>query len=303
MAQQISRRELRFSELEASPFREFSSDLTTRSRINSIKEIFSNRELLALLVRRDIKARYKDSALGMAWVLVRPIAQLLIFYVVIGQFLGAARGIPDFAIYVYAGLAAYGLFSEIVSGATQSIVQNGGLVKKVYLPREIFPIASVGSALFNFLIQIGVLLALIIFTGKFEFGWNLFHLFPAIFIIVLYGVAFGIALSALNVYLRDIGHLVEVILMLLMWASPVVYSWTMVKAFFGEGLMLNLYSSNPVTLGVMNMQLAFWPSASETNYPDNLSMLYLISSVVGLLLLVLAQGIFRRLQGSLAQEL
>ena len=115
-----------------------------------VREIFAHRQLLDLLIRRDLKSRYKDSALGFVWTLIRPLTQLVIYYFVIGQILGAARSIPEFAIYVFSGLTVYGLFSEIVAAPPPRSSANAGLIKKVYLPREIFPLASVGSALFNF---------------------------------------------------------------------------------------------------------------------------------------------------------
>lgn len=296
-------RQSRYSELENQPFREKSGNFNLNERIESLKEIISHRGLIFLLVKRDVRARYKDSAFGMLWSLVRPITQLLIYFVVIGYFLGAARGIPDFAIYVYAGIAAYSLFSEIISGATHSIVQNSGLVKKVFLPREIFPLASAGSAVFNFLVQFSLLLVFVVITGKFTFGINLLYVIPGISILLVYGLAFGLIFSALNVYLRDVGHLVDVVLMLLMWASPVVYSWGMVQSVLGNGLLLDIYSLNPVTLGVMALQKAFWPGAADAAYPDNLVMSMIIMFAFGLVLLFVSHGLFRRLQGSMAQEL
>lgn len=293
----------RYSEIEELPFREKSGNFNFNERIDSLKEIFSHRGLIFLLVKRDVRARYKDSAFGMLWSLVRPITQLLIYFVVIGYFLGAARGIPDFAIYVYSGIAAYSLFSEIISGATHSIVQNSGLVKKVFLPREIFPLASAGSAIFNFIVQISLLVVFVVVTGKFTFGVNLLYVIPGISILLVYGLAFGLILSALNVYMRDVGHLVDVVLMLLMWASPVVYSWGMVQTVLGKGILLDVYSLNPVTLGVLALQKAFWPGAVEAAYPDNLSVTMLIMFVIGVVFLFVAHGIFRRLQGSMAQEL
>ncbi|MHB1172989.1 MAG: ABC transporter permease, partial [Lacisediminihabitans sp.] len=99
----------------------------------SIRAIWGHRELLGLLVRREIKARYKDSSLGLIWSLLRPLTQLLIYYVAIGKFLNAERSVPDFAIFVFTGLTIWTLFAEVLSGATTSIVANSGLIKKVYL--------------------------------------------------------------------------------------------------------------------------------------------------------------------------
>lgn len=272
--------------------------------IASVREITKQREMLSLLIRRDLKSRYKDSALGFVWTLVRPITQLLIYYVVIGQFLQAARGIPDFAIYVFTGLTAYGLFSEIMSSATSSIVGNSGLIKKVYLPREIFPLASVGSAIFNFVIQLGILLIATILLGVFPISPELIYFIPSLAVLLVFATAFGILLSAVNVYLRDVQYLVEVVLLLLLWASPIVYAWGMVKDALGPGLLLELYTNNPITLAVLGFQRAFWVSGHDVvAYPDFLMLRLGIAFVVGSILIAVFQRVFSRLQGNFAQVL
>lgn len=275
--------------------------------IASIREVTKQREMLSLLVRRDLKSRYKDSALGFVWTLVRPITQLVIYYVVIGHFLNAAKGIPDFAIYVFTGLTAYGLFSEIISSGTSSIVGNAGLIKKVYLPREIFPLASVGSALFNFMIQLGILLIATVALGKshaLPLTPELIYFIPALAVLLVFATAFGILLSAVNVYLRDIQYLVEVVLLLLLWASPIVYAWGMVKNALGPGLLLELYTNNPVTLAVLGFQRAFWTSGHDVvPYPDFLMLRLGIAFVVGAILIAVFQRVFARLQGNFAQVL
>ena len=138
--------------------------------IGQVRDILAHRELLGMLTRRELKARYKDSTLGFIWSLLRPLALLLIYYIALGKFLGAARSIPGFAIFMYTGLTAWTLFSETVTSGTGSIVSNGGLIKKVYFPREIFPLSSLGSSLFNFAIQLLVLTAATLLTGQFPTG-------------------------------------------------------------------------------------------------------------------------------------
>jgi ABC-2 type transport system permease protein len=270
----------------------------------SIKSIHAHREVLALMVRRDLKARYKDSALGLVWTLVRPLTQLFIYYIVMGKFLGAERGIPDFAIYVFTGLTVYGLLSEIVSGGTSSIVGNGGLIKKIYLPREVFPLASVGSALFNFCIQMVVLLVALFAVGHPTLSTGLLYFFPALAIIVIYGTAFALLLSATNVYLRDVQYLVDVVLLILLWASPIVYSWEMARGIMGDGLALALYTNNPTTLAVLGFQQAFWVGgAPNAAFPEDLLLRMGIALIVGIGLLFGFHRIFARLQGNFAQEL
>lgn len=268
-----------------------------------IRKVIQQRQLLGLLVRRDLKARYKDSALGFFWSLIRPLLQLAIYFVVMGYFLQAAKGIPAFAVYVFAGLTAMGLFTETVVGGTGSIVANAGLVKKVYLPREVFPLASVGSALFNFSIQIVVLLFATLLVGQPPFHWEIFYVVPALLVLVVYGTAFALLFGAINVYLRDMQYLAEVGTMLLFWASPVVYSWQMVNSMVASPLLLDIYTNNPLTLAVIGFQKAFWVAGDEGAHPDLLLVRLLVALLIGLVLLLVSHRVFLRLQGNFAQEL
>ena len=270
---------------------------------SALTNVVAHREMLGLLVRRDLKARYKDSALGFFWSLVRPLIQLAIYFVVMGQFLRAAEGIPDFAVYVFAGLTAISLFTEIVVGGTGSILANSGLVKKVYVPREVFPLASVGSALFNFGIQLVVLLLATLLVLKPPLHWEFFFIIPSLLVLVLYGTGLALMFSAINVYLRDMQYLVEVGTMLLFWASPVVYSWQMVQSLVASPILLEIYTNNPLTLAVLGFQRAFWVAGESVPTPDLLLLRLVIAIVVGIILLLIGHRVFLRLQGTFAQEL
>lgn len=273
----------------------------------SAKAVFAHRQLLGLLIRRDIKARYKDSVLGLLWTLINPIVQLTVYYVVMGQFLGAARGIPEFAIYIFSGLTIYALFSETLTGSTGSIVANAGLVKKVYVPREVFPLSSIGSALFTFAVQLVVLIVACFLLGTPPISTGLIYFFPALIIIVVYASALGFLLSALNVYLRDVQYLTNVLLMLAMWASPIVYGWTMVNTVFQTfnfpAWLLEVYTNSPLTLAVLGFHRAFWVAGSPADYPPHLAVRMGIAILVGLVLVWICQRVFARLQGNFAQEL
>lgn len=271
--------------------------------LGPFRELVNHREMLSLLVKRDLKARYKDSALGFLWVLARPLMQLAIYFVVLGHFLGAARGIPDFAIYVFAGLTAMGLFQEILVGGTGSILANAGLVKKVYVPREVFPLASTGAALFNFGVQIVVLLVATVAIGKPPLHIGLIYFLPALAIIVVFGLALALLCGAINVYLRDTQYLVDVLTMILFWASPVVYAWQMVAQLVQVPWLLEVYTNNPLTLAVLGFQRAFWVSGDAVAWPDNLMVRMLIALVIGIGLLFVSHRVFLRLQGNFAQEL
>lgn len=296
---------LRYARLATVPLRSVGSvrASTWRGFVGSVKDIVDHREMLTLLVKRDLKSKYKDSSLGFLWSLARPLMQLVIYYVVLGQFIGAARGIDDFAIFIFAGLTAMGLFTEIANSGTGSILSNAGLVKKVYVPRELFPLATTGSALFNFAVQLMVLLGATFLVGKPPIHADAFYLVPSLAILLVYGLAFALLFSALNVYLRDVQYLIEVATMLLFWASPVVYSWTMVRDIVTNPVLLELYTDNPLTLAVIGFQRAFWLAGADSAQPSDLLLRQLVALGVGLVLLLLSHKVFLRLQGNFAQEL
>jgi ABC-2 type transport system permease protein len=287
------------------PLREIGSR-GNRSAWSSIKEIAVHRQLLGRLVSREIRARYKNSSLGVVWSLMRPLTQLAIYYFAIGQILGAARGTPDFAIFVFTGLTIWSLFSEIVSSGTGSILANAGLVKKVYLPREIFPLAAVGGALFNFVVQFAVLVVATIALGRAPLSWNLLYLPLAVALMVVLGTAIALVLSAVNVYLRDVEHLIDIFLMVFFWASPIVYSVTFVHNALQGSWIEQIYLANPVTLAILGMQRAMWVSGVNDPtqfWPEDLGLRMVIALIVALVALFFAQRIFSRLQGNFAQEL
>ncbi|GAA2242247.1 ABC transporter permease [Herbiconiux moechotypicola] len=293
----------RSARLAAEPWQHAgSSGSGVTGTIASFREIWEQRRLLGLLTRRELKSRYKDSAGGFLWSLARPLTQLFIYYLVIGEFLSAARNIENFAIYIFAGLTVYTLFSEIVGAGTGSIIANAGLVKKVYLPREIFPLAAVGSALFNFVIQLAILIIASLVLGTLSFGPQLLFGVGALMLILVWATAIGLLLSALNVYLRDIQYLVEVVLLLLMWGSPILYSWQMV-ADRVPAWLLEIYVNNPITLAVLGFQEAFWSEASNGVPLPHLALRMGIALAIGIVAFLGAQRVFSRLQGDFAQEL
>jgi ABC-2 type transport system permease protein len=270
-----------------------------RSAVLGIREY---RELLVLLVRRELKARYKDSALGFAWSLLRPLTMLLVYYVAIGRFLGAERAIPDFAVYVFTGLTAWFLFQEIVSAGTGSIVGNAGLIKKVYLPREVFPLAAVGSALFNFATQLVILVAAVAMTGLLRFDGRWVWAPVSVLVLLAWGLGLALLLSAINVYLRDVQYLVEIVLMVMFWASPIVYSWEFVENALPEWAQ-QVYLANPVTAAVLGMQRTFYTTGDTMPFPEDHMARLLVMLVLGLVLVVVGQRVFARLQANFAQEL
>lgn len=270
----------------------------------AVREVWIYRELLVNLTRKELKVKYKDSLLGFMWSLARPMFQLAIYYIAIGKFLGAA--IPYFHIYLFTGLIAWTLFTDIVGVCTGSIVANAGLIKKVYFPREILPLASVGAALVHFCMQLIVLLtAMLVFRFSF-FGWNLLLVFPALLVLLLVATGAGLILAASNVYLRDTQHLIDLVLLFLFWMSPVVYPVTLVSDRLHNWLF-QLYLANPLTNVVIGFQRGIYKHINIKGQRvlfagDILSRLGVLI-VFGFAFLWLGQRVFARAQGNFAQEL
>ncbi|MBR6458949.1 MAG: ABC transporter permease [Actinomycetaceae bacterium] len=293
----------RFARLESEPLRIVAptSSFFAGSK-DSLLDIWNHRELWWLLTKREVKARYKDSVGGFIWSLIRPLVLLMIYYFVIGKVLGAAGQIPDFAVHIFAGLTGWTLFSTIVSGATQSIVGNSGIVKKVYVPREIFPLASAGSAFVDFLAQFAIL-----FVAAFAIGginWVHFLIYTPISIAMLavWGIALGLLLAGANVYLRDTQYLVEVILSIGFWLTPSLYAYFTMAPSMPDWVM-NIYLLNPTAIGVLGIEQGVWTAGDVKLWPPHLFTQISIMLLIGLVLIFVNQRIFSRIQRNFAQEL
>ena len=284
-----------------------------RSLPAHVTGVWRYRELLAGLVRKELKVKYKNSALGFLWSLANPAMYLLVFYVVFQLVL--ENGIERFAIYLLAGLLVWNLFSASLASATSAIVANGPLVNKVWFPREILPLASVGANLVHFLLQSTVLVAaLLILRHRPDWGF-VWLLLPALAVLLLLASAFAVLLAAVNVYARDTQHLLELGLLAWFWMTPIVYPWFLTANQLTErGAPATLTLLNPVTSIVLVFQRAIYGSVSSGEgdalvrmLPDEGALWYLrnlgIVGVASAALLVLALHVFGRLEGSFAEEL
>ena len=269
-----------------------------------ILDVFSYGYLLRLLVRKGILTRYHGSVLGWAWSYVKPTAQFFIYYVVMGVFLNLTRGIESFPIYLFSGIVVVNLFNEAFGNATKSIVNNKALVKKIYLPRELFPIADVFIAFVHFLPQLSILIVVCLFVGWVPTFIQIAGALLAIFIVLLIATGLGLVFGSVNVGYRDSQNLVELILMFATWTSPVLYSFTMVRDA-APTWFFDLYMLNPLTAAVELFHSAFWfPTTSETaERPEHLWLIAGVSVVVAAVMLLIGQFVFRRLEGRFAQDL
>lgn len=272
--------------------------------------IWTYRDLLRGLVAKEIKVRYKNSFLGLAWSMLNPALYLVVFYVVFEVVLDS--GLPDFVVYLLSGLLVWNLFATALQDSVRSVVANGGIVKKVDFPREVLPLAAVGTALVNFFLQSAVLVVVLAVT-RYPVAWGYVPLVvPALVALVLLVAGLGVALAALNVYVRDVQHLVELGVLAWFWFTPVVWYWGLV-ADTGESRAQWLLV-NPVTSITLTFQRAIYGTTEfrdagglHTILPDWSVGQHLLAvgvvGVVGVVLLLVGEVVFGRLEGNFAEEL
>ncbi|MDO5034526.1 MAG: ABC transporter permease [Actinomycetaceae bacterium] len=266
-----------------------------------------NRFLLQLLVHKELRIRYRGSILGMLWSYAKPATQFIVFYVAIGQFMGMNRAIENYVVYMFAGVVIVNYFSEIFNNGTRSIVVNSPLVKKIYLPRELFPLSSVWVAFVHFIPQ-----AVILIIGALIYSWRptllgLGAILLGIAIITVFSLGLGLISGALNVFYRDAENFVELFLMMATWASPVLYKWQMVEGVFESNLrwLWYVYQLNPITTAVELFHYGFWGATAgvEQQLPPSFGIWILVTTAFSFALLALGEMTFRKLDGRFAQEL
>lgn len=278
-------------------------DVPGRGR--GLLEVFRWRYLLRLLVRKETATRYRNSALGWIWSYVRPAAQFVIFYVVLGMFLQMNKGIENFALYLFSGIIIINFFSEGFANGTRTLVDNAHLVRKIFLPRELFPVAAVIVSFVHFLPQMGVLLAVCLLFGWLPAVVPVLAILLGLLILVVFTLGLGMLFGSLNVPFRDAQNFVELILLFATWASPVLYSWTAVAGVAPSWLM-HLYLVNPLTSVVQLFHYGFWAPVTPGGageFPAGLWWYAAIALLLAVVTLFIGQAVFRRLEPRFAQAL
>lgn len=278
-------------------------EFDTPGKSKGLIDVFRHRYLLTLLLKKGITTRYYGSVLGWIWSYVRPVAQFLMYFLVIGIVLKANRGMEYFPVYLFSGIITVNLFSEAFRNATNAIIDNGSLVKKIYLPRELFPVSAVGVAFIHFLPQAAVLLIICLFLGWTVTWMQVVALLVALLIVLMFALGLGLLFGAINVAYRDAKNVVDIILMFATWASPVLYSWQMIHELM-PSWMFNLFMVNPMTTAVELLHNVFWlPLTPETARPEHLLLNTFIGLALALVTLLIGQFAFKKQEGSFAQHL
>jgi lipopolysaccharide transport system permease protein len=257
----------------------------------NLNELWNYRDLIYLLVWREIKGRYRQMALGPLWIVIQPLMSIVVFSVVFGRLAQIpSDGIP-YPVFAFTALLPWQLFATAVNKSAGSLVANMNIISKVYFPRMVVPIASVFTGLVDFGLSFGILLAMMLFFSTYP---TLSVLFLPFYIILAMSVALavGLWLASLSVRFRDVSFAVGYIVQLWFYATPVVYPMDLVPERW-----LFLYRLNPMTEVIEGFR---WSLLARGHAPDWISGLVLIEVI---LLLVSGAIMFRRTEGSIVDHL
>lgn len=212
-----------------------------------LSELYNFRHMFYSLVKRSLFGKYKNSALGFLWNFVTPAISILIFYIVFENFMG--RGIPYYWAYLCIGMFPFSFMNTNLIGGASNITSNGGMIKKIYFPRELLPLSQVSYSLIIFLIAYCIVFIMIILTG-FPLHLRGMIALPLI-IITMFLFSFGTILltSAISVYLRDFEYFIAAFARVLFWVTPIFYTVDSVT-----GILSNLIWFNPLTYYVVSFQ-------------------------------------------------
>jgi lipopolysaccharide transport system permease protein len=252
-------------------------------------ELWAHRELLYLLMWRDLKVRYRQTTMGAAWVILQPVLTTLVFTIFLGRLINVpSDGVP-YPLFAYAALVVWMFLSNAVLSSSYSLLVNAHIITKVYFSRLLIPCAAIGVRLVDFIIAAIILVGLMIYYGM-GMTWSILMLPVFIMQLTLLALGVGIWMAALNVRYRDVGTVLPILLQLWMFVSPIVYPSSLVPENWRV-----LYSLNPLTGIVEGARDSLFGQPFDWHG-------IIISAAVTLALLVSAVHAFRRLEESFADD-
>ncbi len=253
------------------------------------KNLYNYRELLKTNVKKEIRGKYKNSFLGVLWSFLNPLLQILVYALIFQLILKNPK--ENYAIFLCCGLIPWTFFSSTLSRAAFTMVENGNILKKVYFPREILPISIVTSEAVNFLISTVIIIAFVVFGGL---GLSPYILLYPLVLLVQYILLIGLSLiiSSISVYIRDLQHLIGVVMQLLFYATPIVYAAESIP----ENFSWILYC-NPMTYIINAYRDIFYNQTMIDFVP--LMILLAISIVI----CIIGYMMFNKLQKGFAEQL
>lgn len=267
-----------------------------------LRELWRYRELIRNLVERDLKVRYKNSVLGIAWSWLNPLLMMIVLTVVFTVMAGSSRQ-PAYHVFVLIGILAWNFFSGSVVGATGSIVNNAHLIKKVYFSRAVLPVSVVLSNMVNFLIALPVFFALAWLSGVPLSGRiELTLLLPVVILVqVVFTIGVGMVLSTVNVFYRDTQIIMEVIMLAWFFLTPIIYPIeTVPETATLLGMTIDLrrlvFILNPMASIVASYRdVLYWGRTIGADF-------FLRTTVTSLAILLVGYGVFDRYSRRFAEE-
>lgn len=257
--------------------------------IEMFKSLYSYRQLLKSNVKKEIRGKYKGSFLGVLWSFVNPLLMTLVYAIVFPFILKSTE--PHYVTYLVIGILPWTYFTTVISQGTTSVLVNGGIIKKVYFPREILPISVNLSGVINFLISCLVIIVFLIFSG---IGFSWYLIFLPFIVLIQFILQLGIIFitSAVNIYIRDAEYIINFIVSMLFYATPILYSPSI---FEGSALSIIL-KMNPLAT-IIN-------SYRDIMYYQTMPNLLALSLVLvgSILLCYIGWRIFHKLQKGFAEE-
>lgn len=246
-------------------------------------------------VKREFQARYKTSMLGATWLILQPLSMILVYTLVFSQVMKARLpgegGTYAYSIYLCVGIITWGLFAEIVGRGQNIFIESAGLIKKLNFPRICLPIIVSLTAILNFAIIFSIFILFLIVSGNFHF-YSIIEILPLIIIEVLFAVGLGISLGVINVFFRDVGQFVGVLLQFWFWFTPIVYVMSTLPAWAQD-----ILKYNPMATLVDNYQKVIIHQA-KINWVDILPV-----SLAAILLCLLGVYLFKKHAADMVDEL
>lgn len=252
------------------------------------KEIIEYRSMLWGLILSELRTRYRGSVLGFLWTFLNPLLTLLVYTLVFSTVMRISM--DHYAVFLFIGLLAWNLFSSATMSATSVIIRQSSMVKKIYFPREILPLSVVGGAVMNYIFSLVILIPFLMISG-YEPNVNWIY-FPLVLLLeTVLTIGFALLFASLNVYMRDLEHVLGIFMMLWMYLTPVVYSLSMVPHHLGQ-----IFKLNPVADVLVSFQDIFY-----FDQPLHWK-LFLYGWIVSLIILLIGWIVFHRLSRRFAEE-
>ena len=253
-------------------------------------ELYQYRELLKTSVKKEIRGKYKASFLGVLWSFINPLLQVLV-YAIVFPYMMKDTG-DDYIIYLVTGIIPWTFFQTVINECVISVKKNAGIIKKVYFPREILPLSSAISGLINFLISC-IIIVVFCICFRIGFSWHLVYVLPLAIAEGMIALGLGMALGAIDAYIQDLEYIVNFILMMGFYGSPIIYQLSM---FSSNNTIYKLITLNPMTKIIMGYRDAFlYHTAPPT--ADIIS----VFGIAGIVL-VLGYMIFKKLEKGFAEQ-